>query len=435
MEPAHPPEAHPMRKSLLPSYSSAALLTGLVVTAGCSAAPTSQPTEESAGQALSGGDAGADGSVAEVLEGDVLFHLDDFGGNGRTCSTCHTDSNNGTLSPAQVRALYAIDPTAPIFRTIDSDNGANNSYSRLLNHATIRIHIDTLPNEVPADDPSATNVVFNRGIPTTENTPALDPDLMSDLRAPTLQAQALGAINSHFQPTLVPTTDQLNDISAFEKTLFSSFALAEYAANPAKYPLTFPSGTTPSEKRGETFFVGSAPNGLCGTCHGAPLGNSDPGAFGTLGVNADFIFAGELPTDNQPNPLRNWVLDMTADIGTPCDPSICPTLAGPGGGGVCVTAPIAGCEVAYRDLGYALTTGSTFDVGIFKVPILRNIRNTAPYFHDNSADTLEEVVQHYVNLFQTPFFVQEPILPAAGGFKAPTTQQDVDDIVAYMKLL
>ena len=28
------------------------------------------------------------------------------------------------------------------------------------------------------------------------------------------------------------------------------------------------------------------------------------------------------------------------------------------------------------------------------------MRNTAPYFHNNSADTLEEVVDHYIEFFK-----------------------------------
>jgi cytochrome c peroxidase len=36
----------------------------------------------------------------------------------------------------------------------------------------------------------------------------------------------------------------------------------------------------------------------------------------------------------------------------------------------------------------------------FDVPGLRGIRNTAPYFHNNSAATLEEVVDHYIEFFK-----------------------------------
>ncbi|HLL54188.1 MAG TPA: cytochrome-c peroxidase, partial [Myxococcaceae bacterium] len=33
--------------------------------------------------------------------------------------------------------------------------------------------------------------------------------------------------------------------------------------------------------------------------------------------------------------------------------------------------------------------------GSFKTPSLRDVGRTAPYFHDGSARTLEEVVEHY----------------------------------------
>ena len=47
----------------------------------------------------------------------------------------------------------------------------------------------------------------------------------------------------------------------------------------------------------------------------------------------------------------------------------------------------------------------------FDVPGLRGIRNTAPYFHNNSADTLEEVVDHYIELFKFIKAVAPPGLP------------------------
>ncbi|GAB6853807.1 cytochrome c peroxidase [Asaia astilbis] len=56
----------------------------------------------------------------------------------------------------------------------------------------------------------------------------------------------------------------------------------------------------------------------------------------------------------------------------------------------------------------------------FKVPNLRNIALTAPYFHDGSAATLDEAVRKMA-LYQTPY----PSL----------SQRDVDDIVAFLKTL
>ncbi|HSB08100.1 MAG TPA: cytochrome c peroxidase [Blastocatellia bacterium] len=48
------------------------------------------------------------------------------------------------------------------------------------------------------------------------------------------------------------------------------------------------------------------------------------------------------------------------------------------------------------ELGRFLVSGNTLDVGAFRTPSLRNVGLTAPYFHDGSAATLEEVVKFYV---------------------------------------
>ncbi len=56
----------------------------------------------------------------------------------------------------------------------------------------------------------------------------------------------------------------------------------------------------------------------------------------------------------------------------------------------------------------------------FKVPNLRNIALTAPYFHDGSAATLDEAVRLMAR-YQTPY----PDL----------SKRDVEDIVAFLKTL
>src|SRR5262249_36306569 len=81
------------------------------------------------------------------------------------------------------------------------------------------------------------------------------------------------------------------------------------------------------------------------------------------------------------------------------------------------------------DPGRALITGTITDptladLNAFKISQLRGIRNTAPYFHDNSAKTLEDVAAHYALFFNI----------VTGGVIA-LTPQDQQDIVAYMKLL
>jgi cytochrome c peroxidase len=49
--------------------------------------------------------------------------------------------------------------------------------------------------------------------------------------------------------------------------------------------------------------------------------------------------------------------------------------------------------VAAADYGRYNVTGREEDRFVFKVPSLRNVALTAPYFHDGSAATLEEAVR------------------------------------------
>ncbi len=49
----------------------------------------------------------------------------------------------------------------------------------------------------------------------------------------------------------------------------------------------------------------------------------------------------------------------------------------------------------YLDNGRFRLTGKEEDLAKFKVPSLRNIELTAPYMHDGSLETLDEVLEHY----------------------------------------
>lgn len=48
-----------------------------------------------------------------------------------------------------------------------------------------------------------------------------------------------------------------------------------------------------------------------------------------------------------------------------------------------------------EDTGRERLTGRPGDIGKFKVPGLRNVENTAPYMHDGSLQTLEDVIEQY----------------------------------------
>jgi cytochrome c peroxidase len=84
------------------------------------------------------------------------------------------------------------------------------------------------------------------------------------------------------------------------------------------------------------------------------------------------------------------------------------------------------------DPGRALITGKLDldHLNAFKIPQLWGVSNTAPYFHDDSAKTLEDVMRHYKEFFA---FVTDPRFD--GDPAIDLTDQDQQDIVAFMKLL
>ena len=72
------------------------------------------------------------------------------------------------------------------------------------------------------------------------------------------------------------------------------------------------------------------------------------------------------------------------------------------------------------------TVGGNQVFNRFDIPQLRGINETAPYFHDHRARTLEEVVKHYQSFFS--------FINGVRGFPLPLIpDDDIAPIVAYMK--
>jgi cytochrome c peroxidase len=67
--------------------------------------------------------------------------------------------------------------------------------------------------------------------------------------------------------------------------------------------------------------------------------------------------------------------------------------------------------------------------GAFKTPSLREIKRTAPYFHDGSAKTLKEVVEHYV----IGGVVKTNLSPNME--KIDLSDKEINDVVEFMKAL
>lgn len=81
------------------------------------------------------------------------------------------------------------------------------------------------------------------------------------------------------------------------------------------------------------------------------------------------------------------------------------------------------------DLGRFVVTKEEKDRGAFKTPTVRNIELTAPYMHDGSQATLEEVVEWYAKGGHPNPHLSKDIK------KLELTDQDKKDLVAFMKAL
>ena len=80
-----------------------------------------------------------------------------------------------------------------------------------------------------------------------------------------------------------------------------------------------------------------------------------------------------------------------------------------------------------NDVGREAISKSVGDKGAFKTPTLRDIAKTAPYMHDGSLKTLEEVVAHYAKGGTPHDQLDEEIFPLK------LTPEQMADLVTFMK--
>jgi cytochrome c peroxidase len=83
---------------------------------------------------------------------------------------------------------------------------------------------------------------------------------------------------------------------------------------------------------------------------------------------------------------------------------------------------------------YAVTLDLT-DIGAFKTPTLRNVDLTAPYLHDGSLKTLEEVVQFYNNGGREKETDPVPELLSGGIRPLNLSKEQEADLVEFLKAL
>ena len=353
-------------------------------------------------------------------------NLQGLSANGRACADCHMLDDNFQLSPANAEARFQrlqerrqTNPDAddPLFRAIDADdfrtNGVNASdFSNLRQNGLIRITFP-LPAKMKLVD-SATGLVTDersvdvwRSVPSVNNVALTGPGNANpwfrgpnelggyqlDGRMATLQDQAAGALTNHAQVPIAPPQRILDDLAAFQRVLFTSPSARALSQAIDAGEANLPDPDPPLdalEQQGKAVFVRA-----CGTCHGGPAQSN---AAQPVPRFQDIASPCPRPIDTRP-----------ANVVTPARFAFapCPTRLQRNARTYEITlANDTTMRRTSSDPGRALLTGfvggaaPTDDWQKFDVPGVRGISRTAPYFHNNSAATLEEVVDHYAEFFK-----------------------------------
>ena len=444
---------------------------GLLITAaiaGPVALSEEQKADDSLMQAINGEHC-ADGRCLAVVRGLIDFfdrRLHGQMGNGRACADCHMPSQSFQLSPTSVEARYQAlqarrqgNPRAddPLFRPVDANDYRVNGdkatdYSNLREHALIRVTLP-LPANVQLIDPatgqpsSERSVDVWRAVPTVNNVRMTGPDAVNpwprgpdpsggyqlDARFGTLQEQALGALLAHAEVQIAPPQRFLDDLSAFQRLLFSSRGMRELseAIDAGVSPLPDPDPPLSEvEQAGKVVFTRA-----CGQCHGGPA-QSTP--LAPAARYHDISTTCPRPID--PGPAPRFVFK-------PCPVSLAGNIRT-----YVFTQPDGSIVTrSSDDPGRALLTGfvlpppappATDDWNKLDVPSLRGIGRTAPYFHNNSADTLEEVVDHYTAFFKRVLLNVPPGKPLPPAISTdgknpdrPPTPDEIPTLLAYLRKL
>ena len=254
-------------------------------------------------------------------------------------------------------------------------------------HLSVAGFADSLPRSVGVG-----GAVGLRNAPTPINA-AFNASQFWDGRAPTLEDQVLGPIQNPLEManTVEGLEARLNDIPGYRRQVMiifgaESITVALVAQAIASFERILLSGNSPwdrwkheddrtavsdAAKRGEELFQNKA---KCAECHtGSNYTDADRGLFHNIGV---------------------------------------------------------GMSDADPDLGRYNVTGREEDRGAFKTPALRNIAETAPYMHDGSMATLEEVIDFYERGGEPNHWL-DPEMRPINNF----TDQEKRDLLAFLHAL
>jgi cytochrome c peroxidase len=336
-----------------------------------------------------------------VRRGRAIFKTETFGGNGRTCETCHREKNNFTIDP---QFIATLPPDDPLFVGENNpDLGPQFENPRLLRELGLVLlntdgFEDLSSKFVMRGVPSllaistsirATNAT-GQGAPDGTTIPPNDRLGYAGDGAPgtgTLREFAIGAITQHMTRSLqrvpgvdfrLPTAEELDALEAFQRSLGRQ-------SDPNIRTMQLKSVVA---AKGQEIFLNPG-TGKCFFCHSNGGATLD-GGFGK-GINANFNVGVQA--------LHDTPAALTGEL-----------------------VPLDG------GFGKGLSADGSFGNGTFNTLTVIEAADTGPFFHDNSIPTIEGAVEFY----NSAAFNTAPIPP---GLKIKLESTQVTAVASYLRVL
>ncbi|HEY7293145.1 MAG TPA: hypothetical protein VH583_25135 [Vicinamibacterales bacterium] len=384
----------------------------------------------------------------------------DLGTNGRVCFTCHRPDQGWSVAARDVQRRFTESRGLdPIFRTNDGSNCENadvstlakrrSAFSLLMKRGVIRVAVD-VPQGAEfiidsVDDPYSCGAslagasMYRRPLPSTNlqflsavmwdgRESSADSAILDDLAH-----QADDATMGHAQASRHLSPAEAQAIVAFETGLYTAQARSDEAGSlrddgakggpmwlsktPFFIGINDPIGLNPSgdafDPRAFTLFGAWSGGGNARTdlvrarraiARGQELFNTKPIVLtGVAGLNNETFpngvtvpdsFTGTCTTCHDAPNVGDHSVKAPLNIGL-TDPS----RRTPDMPLYTLRRISTGETVQTTDPGRAMISGKWADIGKFKGPILRGLAARAPYFHNGSAASLDDVIDFYETRF------------------------------------
>jgi cytochrome c peroxidase len=301
-----------------------------------------------------------------IERGRQLFMNETFDGNGRTCASCHPPANNFTIDPDFIASLPDTDPL--FVAEFNPDLADLEDPEMLRNFGLVLENVDGfdlpgvfrgVPHTLGLRFSSAVDPAGDDNLTRADGSTVVHATGWSGDGAPgdgSLRSFAIGAVVQHFPKTLnrvegedfrLPTEAELDALEAFQLSL----------GRQSELDLTTMFFADDRVAAGKDLFDGIGTNRACSSCHHNAGANNDEGFNKNFATNAAHM----------------------ATEARKLDPEM------PGDGGF-------GSDPEFEVPGIA---GKFHGNGRMNSASLIEAADTPPFFHNNSAKTIEDAVRFY----------------------------------------